>query len=150
MQCGRDTNTMKWWSVTLMPIGGSKTWVLVWKCRSFVLEKNIISMSGIDWLVDSFFMWLEFFLCDFLFVCLFVSWTYDFTVCCLTLVFLDPPWPAARVVNRQTPRSCLQSGDEVACSTWIRDCPSDSGVCHRCSARQEKDREGMGGGIQMR
>lgn len=54
-----------------------------------------------------------------------------------------PPFPPTLlyVVNKQTPQSCLESGDEVTCSVWIRDCPSDSGGCHRCSVRQSKGEE---------
>lgn len=79
MQCGRVTHTMKWWSVTLMPIGGSKTWDLVWKCHSFVLNENyIISMSGIDWLnnlnVSEFFFSFFYVLCIF---CLLNIWLHS-------------------------------------------------------------------------
>lgn len=52
---------------------------------------------------------------------------------------------AACVINRRIPRSCLQPGDQVARSARIRDCPSDSGVCHTCSGKQETGNSGGGG-----
>lgn len=52
------------------------------------------------------------------------------------------PYRCRHVINRQTPQSCLKSGDEVTCSAWIRDCPSDSGGCRRCSAEKQTGGEG--------
>ncbi len=122
----------------------NKTWVLFWKCCLFVLDDISIQ-------VFIYVLFLNHLTCTF-------TWTYTSFGVYVIYIHSFPSYPqpsrrGSRHLRHQQANSSklpIAGVTRVARSARIRDCPSDSGVCHMCSETEETgDIEGYQMRVEM-